>query len=63
LRFQPRRNSALGAPPSIFHCSLPWKRDDSYQIFEYACHEDNDAICNYITSSRARRAQEAANQK
>jgi hypothetical protein len=38
----------------------PWKRDDSYQFFEYACHEDNEAIRNYITSSRARRAQEAA---
>lgn len=39
---------------------LPWRRDDSYQFFEYACHEDNEAIRNYITSSRARRAQEAA---
>jgi hypothetical protein len=39
---------------------LPWKRDDSYQMFEYACHEDNEAIRNYITASRARRAQEAA---
>jgi hypothetical protein len=42
---------------------FPWKRDDTYQIFEYACHEDNDAIRNYITSSRARRAQEAAHKK
>jgi hypothetical protein len=39
---------------------LPWKRDDSYQIYEYACHEDNEAPRNYITSSRARRATEAA---
>jgi hypothetical protein len=39
---------------------LPWRRDDSYQFFEYACHEDNEAIRNYITSSRAKRAQEAA---
>jgi hypothetical protein len=39
---------------------LPWKRDDSYQMFEYACHEDNEAIRNYITASRASRAQEAA---
>jgi hypothetical protein len=38
----------------------PWKRDDGYQFFEYACHEDNEAVRNYITSSRARRAQEAA---
>jgi hypothetical protein len=34
---------------------LPWKRNDSYQFFEYACHEDNEAIRNYITSSRAGR--------
>jgi hypothetical protein len=39
---------------------LPWKRDDSYQFFEYACHEDNEAIRNYITSSRAERAKAAA---
>lgn len=34
---------------------FPRKRNDSYQFFECACHEDNEAICNYITSSRARR--------
>jgi hypothetical protein len=39
---------------------LPWKRNDKYQLFEYACHEDNEAIRNYITSSRASRAQEVA---
>lgn len=39
---------------------LPWRRDDSYQFFEYACHEDNEHIRNYITSSRAQRARDAA---
>lgn len=39
---------------------VPWKRDNDYQFFEYACHEDNGAIRNFITSSRAKRAQEAA---
>lgn len=39
---------------------VPWKRDDDYQFFEYACHEDNSAVRNFITSSRAKRAQEAA---
>jgi len=39
---------------------LPWKRDDSYEIYEYACHEDNEAIRNYIVTSRYRRAQDAA---
>lgn len=42
---------------------VPWKRDDSYQFFEYACHEDNNAVRNFITSSRAKRAQDAAAQK
>jgi len=39
---------------------LPWKRDDRYEIYEYACHEDNEAIRNYIVTSRYRRAHEAA---
>lgn len=42
---------------------VPWKRDDSYQLYEYACHEDNRAVRDFITSSRARRAQEAAAQQ
>jgi hypothetical protein len=45
---------------SSWTARLPWKRDDSYTIYEYACHEDNDAVRNFITSSRAKRAQEAA---
>ena len=39
---------------------LPWKRDDGYQMYEYACHEDNEAIRNYIVTSRYRRAHETA---
>jgi hypothetical protein len=37
---------------------LPWQRDDAYEIFEYACHEDNSMIRNYIVTSRAERAQQ-----
>jgi hypothetical protein len=37
---------------------LPWKRDDGYEIYEYACHEDNEAVRNYIVTSRYRRAHE-----
>ena len=33
-----------------------WDRDDSYQFFEYACHEGDVQVRNYITSSRAHRA-------
>jgi hypothetical protein len=37
-----------------------WTRDDSYQMFEYACHEGDEQIRNYITASRAHRAALAA---
>lgn len=35
---------------------LEWQRDDDYGIFEYACHEGNVQIRNYINASRAERA-------
>lgn len=35
---------------------VDWQRDETYEIFEYACHEGNVQIRNYITSSRAQRA-------
>ncbi len=37
---------------------LPWRRNDGYQMFEYACHEGNVQVRNFITASRAKRAQE-----
>ncbi len=37
-----------------------WTRDPKYKFFEYACHEGDEQIRNYITSSRAQRAKEAA---
>ncbi len=39
---------------------LPWKRDEGYQFFEYACNEGNEAIRDFITTSRFKRAEEAA---
>ena len=39
---------------------LPWKLDNGYEIYEYACHEDNEAVRNYIVTSRYRRAHEVA---
>jgi len=36
--------------------ALPWQRDESYEIFEYACHEDNSMVRNYIVTSRHERA-------
>jgi hypothetical protein len=39
---------------------LDWRMDPDYGMFEYACHEGNDMIPNYINASRAQRAQAAA---
>ena len=52
------------ADPVVFEqpwsARLEWQRDEDYEIFEYACHEGNVQIRNFITASRAERAQEAA---
>ncbi len=37
-----------------------WTRDEGYQMFEYACHEGNVQIRNYIVASRTERAKDAA---
>lgn len=34
-----------------------WDRDEKYEFFEYACHEGDEQIRNYITSSKAHRQQ------
>jgi hypothetical protein len=39
--------------------AYPMERDDSYEFFEYACHEDNTAIRNFIETSRYERARAA----
>lgn len=47
-------------PPVLedrFTVRYPMKRDNSYQFFEYACHEANTAVRNYIETSRYERAQ------
>ena len=36
--------------------AFPMKLDNDYQMFEYACHEGNTAIRNYIETSRFERA-------
>ncbi len=38
---------------------LEWERNDDYEFFEYACHEGNVQLRNYITASRAERAGKA----
>ncbi len=37
-----------------------WQRRDDYGFFEYACHEGNVQLRNYITASRADRAKQSA---
>lgn len=39
-----------------FTIAYPMRRDDGYQFFEYACHEDNTAVRNFIETSRYERA-------
>jgi len=42
---------------SAFTIAYPMVRDDDYRLFEYACHEGNTAVRNYIETSRYERAQ------
>lgn len=39
--------------------AFPLMRDDGYRMFEYACHEDNSAVRNFIVTSRFERRQAA----
>jgi hypothetical protein len=43
-----------------FTARLDWTRNDKYEFYEYACHEGNVQVRNYITSSRAGTLQEAS---
>jgi hypothetical protein len=40
--------------------AFPLTRDEDYRMFEYACHEDNSAIRNFIETSRFERRQTAS---
>jgi hypothetical protein len=41
---------------SPFTVEYPMKLDNKYQMYEYACHEGNEAIRGYIVNSRYERA-------
>jgi hypothetical protein len=47
----------LAAP---WKAAFPLELDARYRFFEYACHEDNSAIRNFIETSRYERARRAA---
>jgi hypothetical protein len=34
--------------------AFPWRRDDGYTLFEYACHEGNYAMRNILSGERAK---------
>jgi len=42
-----------------FTVRLDWQRNEKYGMFEYACHEGDIQVANYIKASRAQRAQAA----
>ena len=42
---------------------IPITKDDSYQMFEYACHEGNYSMVNMLEGARAREAAEEAAKK
>jgi len=37
-----------------YKLDFPWQRDDAYQFFEYACHEGNYSIRDYINATGSR---------
>jgi len=37
-----------------FKMEFPWTRNDGYRIFEYACHEGNTVVRNYIETTDPR---------
>lgn len=37
-----------------FKIAFPWTRNESYELFEYACHEGNTVVPNYIRSTSKR---------
>ena len=45
---------------SSWTARYPMYLDNDYDFFEYACHEDNTAVRNFIETSRYERAQQAA---
>lgn len=37
-----------------FKLAFPWSRNDDYEMYEYACHEGNTIVRNYITATSPR---------
>src|SRR5690606_37219772 len=43
-----------GVLTAPFKLDFPWTRNEEYEAFEYACHEGNTVIRNYIISTSPR---------
>ena len=43
-----------------FTVRADWTRNQKYQFFEYACHEGDEQVRNYVITSRIKRKQEKA---
>jgi hypothetical protein len=52
------------ADPAIwtapFTVRVDWTRDEKYRFYEYACHEGDEQVRNYIVTSRVQRAKDKA---
>jgi hypothetical protein len=44
--------SARSRPDDPWKAAFPWTRDPGYYIFEYGCHEGDQAMVNALRNSR-----------
>jgi hypothetical protein len=42
---------------------MNWQSNEKYEFFEYACHEGDIQVRNYIIASRSQRAKDRAAEK
>jgi len=56
MDFSMKIEDATTLAPGSFTVAYPMVLDNTYQMFEYACHEGNTAVRNYIETSRFERA-------
>src|SRR3984893_17576961 len=59
IEYQMRVENPEVLATGSWSAAFPMKLDNDYLMFEYACHEGNTAIRNYIETSRYERAQKA----
>ena len=44
---------------ALWKAAFPWKLDEEYEIFEYACHEGNTIIPSLVNATRVQRTAQA----